>query len=165
MNEALSQERLKTDELLSSNRDLSTTLRRKEEELSQSQQARIHLETEVDTLRRELTVKRDESWKISHEEVILTKQELGRGGWGVILWIGEFRGQTVAVKQMHEMIVGPYTLELLNREINIMAQLRHPNLLQFIGAVFDHPSGNPMIITEVMDTSLRKAYEDKATDS
>ncbi|XP_011408443.1 PREDICTED: probable serine/threonine-protein kinase drkC [Amphimedon queenslandica] len=42
-----------------------------------------------------------------------------------------------------------------------MSQLRHPNLLQFIGAVLDHPSGNPMIITEVMDTSLRKAYERK----
>ena len=42
-----------------------------------------------------------------------------------------------------------------------MAQLRHPNLLQFIGAVLDHPSGNPMIITEIMDISLRGAYEKK----
>ena len=45
--------------------------------------------------------------------------------------------------------------------MNTMAQLRHPNLLQFIGAVLDHPSGNPMIITEIMDISLRGAYEKK----
>ena len=102
----------------------------------------------------------DESWKVNYKEVTLTKQELGRGGWGVI-WIGEFRSQNVAVKQMHELIVSPEFLQLLNREIGIMAQLRHPNLLQFIGAVLDHPSGNPMIITEIMDISLRGAYEKK----
>ena len=99
-------------------------------------------------------------WKVNYKEVTLTKQELGRGGWGVI-WIGEFRSQKVAVKQMHELIVSSEFLQLLNREINIMAQLRHPNLLQFIGAILDHPSGNPMIITEIMDISLRGAYEKK----
>ena len=78
-----------------------------------------------------------------------------------MIWIGEFRGQKVAVKQMHELIVSPEFLQLLNREIGIMAQLRHPNLLQFIGAVLDHPSGNPLIITEIMDISLRGAYEKK----
>ena len=102
----------------------------------------------------------EQSWKVNYKEVTLTKQELGRGGWGVI-WIGEFRGQKIAVKQMHELIVSPEFLKLLNREIGIMAQLRHPNLLQFIGAVLDHPSCNPLIITEIMDISLRGAYEKK----
>ena len=100
----------------------------------------------------------ENSWKISHSEILLSNSELGRGGWGVI-WVGEFRGQRVAVKQMHELLRSKEYMELLHREINTMSQLRHPNLLQFIGAVLDHPSGNPMIITEVMDTSLRKAYE------
>ena len=102
----------------------------------------------------------EDSWRISHKDISLSKNELGRGGWGVI-WIGEFRGQRVAVKQMHELLKSKEYMELLHREINTMSQLRHPNLLQFIGAVLDHPSGNPMIITEVMDTSLRKAYESK----
>ena len=47
----------------------------------------------------------------------------------------------------------------MNREINTMSRLRHPNLLLFMGAALDHPSGNPLIITEIMDISLRKAYE------
>ena len=104
--------------------------------------------------------KLENNWKVSHREVSLSKNELGRGSWGVI-WIGEFRGQRVAVKQMHELIKSKEYMELLHREINTMSQLRHPNLLQFIGAVLDHPSGYPMIITEVMDTSLRSAYERK----
>ena len=62
---------------------------------------------------------------------------------------------------MHEIIVSPEFLQLFNREISIMARLRHPNLLQFIGAILDHPSGIPMIITEIMDISLRQAYEKK----
>ena len=106
------------------------------------------------------TLQKLNNWKVSHTDITLSKNELGRGGWGVI-WIGEFRGQRVAVKQMHELIKSDENMELLHREINTMSQLRHPNLLQFIGAVLDHPSGNPMIITEVMDTSLRSAYERK----
>ena len=102
----------------------------------------------------------ENNWKISHKEVTLSETELGRGGWGKILE-GEFRGQKVAIKQIHELINSVEYMELLHREINAMSQLRHPNIIQFIGAVFDHPSGNPMIITEVMDTSLRKAYEIK----
>ena len=106
----------------------------------------------------------ENSWKVSHKEVILTPHKLGSGGWGEVI-IGKFRGQKVAVKRFHDAIMNQkdnqYYLEMLNREINTMAQLRHPNLLQFIGAVLDHPSGHPMIITEVMDTSLRDAYDSK----
>ena len=145
---------------------LTFSYQQKEQEIVQLHQTQQQLEDnlkakqdEVSSLRGRITAI-EQSWKVNYKEVTLTKQELGRGGWGVI-WIGEFRGQKVAVKQMHELIVSPEFLQLLNREINIMAQLRHPNLLQFIGAVLDHPSGNPMIITEIMDISLRGAYEKK----
>ena len=127
--------------------------------LVQTQEELASQQNEVVKLRHTLQ-KLENNWKVSHREVSLSKNELGRGGWGVI-WIGEFRGQRVAVKQMHELIKSKEYMELLHREINTMSQLRHPNLLQFIGAVLDHPSGNPMIITEVMDTSLRSAYERK----
>ena len=38
-----------------------------------------------------------------------------------------------------------------------MARVRHPNLLLFIAAVLNH-SGGPIIITELLDMSLRTAY-------
>ena len=102
----------------------------------------------------------ESSWKISHTDIKVSGVELGRGGWGVV-YVGQFRGQKVAVKQIHEFTKSTHYIALLHREVATMSQLRHPNLLQFIGAVFDDPSGYPMIITEVMDTSLRKAYESK----
>ena len=130
---------------------------------SQSELSRLH---EVE---RQLTSKQEEvislqkilsgfqnTWELSHREVSLL-EELGRGGWGVV-WVGQLR---VAVKKLHERIVSQHNMETFHHEINIMSQLRHPNLLQFIGAVLDHPSGYPMIVTEVMDTSLREAYERK----
>ena len=51
----------------------------------------------------------------------------------------------LAIKKVNELTINLY--------IN-MTQLCHPNLLQFIGSVLDHPSGNPMIITEIMDILL-----------
>ena len=98
------------------------------------------------------------SWKITHKEITTTPRELGRGGWGLIT-VGFFREQKVAVKQLYKIIMSESSLTLMHREINTMSRLRHPNLLLFIGAALDHPSGNPLIITEIMDTSLRQAYE------
>ena len=105
----------------------------------------------------------ESSWKFNHKDVTLSKQELGRGGWGVV-FEGQLRHELrlkVAVKQLHETIESPTNLEMFHREINTLSQIRHPNILHFFGAVLDHPSGCHMIITEVMDTSLRKAYESK----
>ena len=130
-----------------------------ENRLQEVNQRLVQTQNEVAELQNTLQ-KLENNWKVSHTDVALSKEELGRGGWGVI-WIGKFRGQKVAVKQMHDVIKSEENMKLLHREINTMSQLRHPNLLQFIGAVLDHPSGNPMIITEVMDTSLRKAYDSK----
>ena len=112
-------------------------------------------EEEVASLRRVLS-EFQSSWEVRHCDVNLSRKELGRGGWGVV-WIGQMR---VAVKQIHHSIKSDTNLELLRQEINTMSQIRHPNLVHFIGAVFDGDSPD-MIITEVMDTSLRKAYESK----
>ena len=72
---------------------------------------------------------------------------------------GTFRGQKVAVKQLHSGIKSPYYDKLLRREISLMAKVRHPNLLLFIAAVLDKPGrSDPIIITELLDTSLRHAY-------
>ncbi|XP_019860329.1 PREDICTED: wall-associated receptor kinase-like 20 [Amphimedon queenslandica] len=100
------------------------------------------------------------NWQFSHQDVTLSQQELGRGAFGTVR-IGKFRGQSVAVKQLYAELQSPENISRMNREIDILSQLRHPNIVQFIGAILDHPDGNPRIMTEVMDTSLRKAYESK----
>ena len=97
-------------------------------------------------------------WVVSHNEVRPTGQVLGEGGWGRVV-VGSFRGQDVAMKQLHSTIsLSDYYRDLLRREISLMAKVRHPNLLLFMAAVLDSPSNSPIVITELMDTDLRQAY-------
>ena len=103
---------------------------------------------------------RFEFWKVSPEDVVVLPGEehvIGRGAWGSVAK-GTFRGQRVAVKCLHQAIRDPRTVERVNREICTMAQVRHPNLVLFLAAVYEqgHP---PMIVTELLDVDLRTAYE------
>ena len=85
----------------------------------------------------------------------MTERILGRGGWGEVR-VARFHGLEVAAKVLHETIISEYNVSLFSREMNIASKIRHPNLLQFIGATTE---GNSMILTELMPTSLRKELE------
>ena len=97
----------------------------------------------------------DQFWVVHREEIQLTNQELGRGGWAIVR-VGKFRGLRVAAKCLHTLIVSDYNRQLFVREMNIAARVRHPNLVQFIGAMME---GEPIILTELMSTSLRAILE------
>ena len=97
----------------------------------------------------------ESSWIVNREEITTTQVVLGKGGWGEVK-VAHFRGLKVAAKCLHEVIISPYNMSAFSREMNIASKIRHPNLLQFIGATTD---GNPIILTELMPTSLRKELE------
>ena len=90
-------------------------------------------------------------WIVRSEEVEMTGPELGRGGWAIVS-VATFRGVRVAAKMIHRLIISHHNLQLFRREMNMAARLRHPNLVQFIGATME---GNMVILTELMPTSLR----------
>ena len=94
-------------------------------------------------------------WTVHREEIQFTDQELGRGGWAVVK-VAKFRGLQVAAKCLHTLIVSDYNRHLFVREMSIAARVRHPNLVQFIGAMME---GEPIILTELMSTSLRAVLE------
>ena len=90
-------------------------------------------------------------WVVRREEIEMTGPELGRGGWATV-GVATFRGVQVAAKTIHRQIISPHNIQLFRREMNMAARLRHPNLVQFIGATSE---GNMVILTELMPTSLR----------
>ena len=94
-------------------------------------------------------------WVVRREEVELTEEVLGRGGWGEVK-VAKFRGLRVAAKFLHNMIISEYNQHLFSREMEIAAKIRHPNLLLFIGATRE---GEAVILTELMPTSLRRELE------
>ena len=90
-------------------------------------------------------------WIVRSEKVEMTGPELGRGGWAIVS-VATFRGVRVAAKTIHRQIISHHNVQLFRREMNMAARLRHPNLVQFIGATME---GNMVILTELMPTSLR----------
>ena len=102
--------------------------------------------------------KRNAFWIVPRSHVTVLERSLGDGAWGNVRE-GKFRGQQVAVKCVHEAIFSKQTMQRVYREICTMSQVHHPNLVLFIAAVLDD-QGGPMIITELLDATLRKACED-----
>ena len=103
----------------------------------------------------------DPSWVVRRDEINLTNEELGRGGWAVVK-VATFRATRVAAKCLYSQIVSDYNRLLFIREMNMAARVRHPNLLQFIGATL---RGELIILTELMPTSVRRELENERTFS
>ena len=140
-------------------------------EMQQLQEENDDMSTEVQQLRQEnndLTVENQHlqestecSFLIEKGSVNISREILGKGAWGAV-YKGNFYGTEVAVKEYHEIIVSPFNMELLQREINIASQCRHPNLLQFICAT-KNDKNCLLIVTELMDMALRKLIEQHAS--
>ncbi|XP_028400797.1 probable serine/threonine-protein kinase DDB_G0271682 [Dendronephthya gigantea] len=92
--------------------------------------------------------------------VVTTGVELGKGAYGKV-YKGNCHGTEVAVKEYFQVVLNPHNMKLLEREINIAAQCRHPNLLQFLCAT-KNDQKNLLIVTELMDISLRSLLEEQA---
>ena len=92
----------------------------------------------------------------------ISKREIGHGAWGVV-YSGSFQGQPVAIKHAHRDLLHVATIDMLKREVMIMANIQHPNLVRFVGAVFDDAVerglDTPIIVSELMDMNLRTAYK------
>ena len=147
------------DEETANLRNQATVLR---QQLEEKDQEMNELETTLfkaqDELR-EYQRQQSPEWVISRDHIQLTSKFLGKGGWGSVVE-GKYCGCSVAVKQIHELILSPYNRELFEREMDIASRCRHPCLLQFIGATNDE--GNPLFVTELMETSLRTLLEQRA---
>ncbi|KAI0338659.1 hypothetical protein BDW22DRAFT_693644 [Trametopsis cervina] len=76
------------------------------------------------------------SWTITQYEII-RDAKIGQGYFGEV-WRGSYRGRTVAVK-----VLAPWTpKELFLREVIVWDELRHPNVLELIGASAYDASGH-----------------------
>ena len=95
--------------------------------------------------------------------VVISNEKLGTGAYGAV-YIGNFYGTKVAVKQYHTIILSQYNRKILQREIKIASQCRHPNLLQFICAT-QNDQDHLVIVTELMDESLRDLLQRHARES
>ena len=134
--EGIRQDNQQLHEITRKNHEMEATIQRQDEEIH-------HLRSQIENLQ----------WIIESGEIEKTQKVVG-GGW----MVGVFRGTEVAMKCLHGISLCEDNLAHFYREINIAFRVRHPNLLQFIGAT---RVGNPMILTELMPTSLRKEMSNR----
>lgn len=104
----------------------------------------------------------DFQWEIDQEE-LEKENKLGEGGYGVC-YKAKWRGLGVVVKELKEVrSLKPENINDFKQEISIMAKLRHPNVLLFMGASTDLE--HLTIVTEYMDGGdLQELFVDKKAD-
>ena len=130
----------RVQELIAENERLQEDLQRSDRRVQLAEERAEGLETQ---------------WVVHREEITMTERQLGGGGWGVVK-VAKFRGIEVAAKTLYEQLRSDYYRHVFIREMNMAARLRHPHLVQFIGATLE---GEMIILTELMATSLRRVLE------
>lgn len=101
------------------------------------------------------------TWKLDPNDVDFgATTTIGTGRLGCTLK-GNFRGIEVAVKKIHPQLLTEQNYKLVGWQINFLAQVRHPNLLLFLGAFLEDgkDENGSLIITELLDLSLHSAYK------
>ena len=125
------------------------------QQLLQTEQARQDIEQQLEQLRSQ---QGQPHWVVNKEEIMMTQEVLGGGAYGEVK-VAIFRGLRVAAKSLHRIITSDYYQDVFYREMDIASRVRHPNLVQFIGAT---RVGTPIILTEIMRTSLYNELQKKA---
>ena len=100
-----------------------------------------------------------ESYRLSG--VRLTEEEFGRGSYAVVLRL-QYRGLKCAGKQLYPVLyeqgVGD-TVRRFEEECRLLAQMRHPNIVQFIGVYFEEGSRVPILVMEFLPTTLARCID------
>ena len=94
--------------------------------------------------------------------VTVTDRVLGQGSYATILEL-EYMGLKCAGKKIHEMLLrqgsDSYTVSRFEQECRLLSQVRHPNIVQFLGVHFQQGVPTPILVMEFLSTNLTTCIE------
>ena len=109
-----------------------------------------------------------------HQELIdeTDSKRIGNGAYGVITK-AKYCGTPCALKELHSFLLPEHeardeakpsgdssqSVEKFGAEIKLLSEIRHPNFVRFIGVYFRESSPFPVLVMELMRTSLAKCLE------
>ena len=102
------------------------------------------------------------------ENVVKTGNRLGKGAYGEVMELIVDGSTLCAGKQLHDILVDPLNIgseastARFGSECSLMAQINHPNIVQFMGVCYIEPSVHPLLVMERLDTSLDNVLEKQA---
>ena len=94
--------------------------------------------------------------------VRVTDRELGHGSYATVLEL-EYMGLKCAGKKIHELLLrqgdASYTVRRFEEECCLLSQVRHPNIVQFLGVYFQQRVRAPILVMEFLPTNLTSCIE------
>ena len=94
--------------------------------------------------------------------VRLTDRELGHGSYATVLEL-EYMGLKCAGKKIHELLLrqgdASYTVRRFEEECRLLSQVRHPNIVQFLGVYFQQRVRAPILVMEFLPINLTSCIE------
>jgi serine/threonine protein kinase len=96
--------------------------------------------------------------------VTVTDEELGTGSYATVLKL-DYLGLKCAGKKIHKVLLGEeadsmtYTVRRFKDECKILSQVRHPNIVQFLGVFYQQGDYIPILIMEYLPLNLDQCIE------
>ena len=88
-----------------------------------------------------------------------TGVELGRGSYAAVYTV-EYKGLTCAAKNFHQTLYQQeYSIRRFQEECAILSQLKHPNIVQFLGVYHQPGSMLPAIVMECLPMTLSQCLD------
>ena len=107
----------------------------------------------------------DQLKDLTLENVVPKNKELGRGAYGKVFTVNHV-GLPCAAKEIHSLLLDGVSAEEKKaikdgfiRECYHSTLIRHPNIVQFMGVYYTERSDLPIMVMELMDTSLTSFIE------
>ena len=94
--------------------------------------------------------------------VTVTDRVLGHGSYATVLEL-EYMRLKCAGKNIHEVLLeqggASYTVRRFEEECRLLSQVRHPNVVQFVGVHFQPGVPAPILVMEFLPTNLTSCIE------
>ena len=98
------------------------------------------------------------------KDITITQNEIGIGSYGIV-YSAVYSGKSCVAKVMHAHLIQANqkhtNVEPILREISTLSSLRHPSIVQFLGAHMKEESPIPIIVMERMWKSLSSVLEER----
>ena len=92
----------------------------------------------------------------------VTDRVLGHGSYATVLEL-EYMGLKCAGKKIHQLLLRQgdtsYQVRRFEEECHLLSQVRHPNIVQFLGVCFQQRVRAPILVMEFLPTNLTSCIE------
>ena len=95
--------------------------------------------------------------------VTVTQRVLGHGSYATVLEL-EYKGLKCAGKKIHEVLLEQgaehYSVRRFEEECHLLSNVRHPNIVQFLGVHFQRGVPAPILVLEFLPTNLTTCIDE-----